>query len=334
MRQRADGNETGAGGGERRHDRSSVTPPEISVCARPRVRATASRISSSVRLSSRILSAPACKRLVDLREALRLDLDRQPGAMLPGPIDRRLDASGEPDVIVLDQDRVEQSGAMVGGAAGAHRVFLDHAKRRRRFSRVEHDDPPAGRVDESARACRDAREPLEKIERGALGGQQRRGRARHFRDFFACPAPLAVAALRAEKGVGSLRTTVRFGVFAACRKASNATSSPAMTQSAFTRNTPRARCDGDTVAAVVTSPVPNVLVKGAADDVAVQPGIERLDHDAAGSGSRRAPAAPVVALHGDLARFARRQLERLDAQGGAQVGLDRRASGRAAHARP
>ena len=43
---------------------------------------------------------------------------------------------------------------------------------------------------------------------------------------------------------------------ATCRNASNATSSPATTQSALARNTPRARCDDETVAAVVMSPSP------------------------------------------------------------------------------
>ena len=69
--------------------RSSVTPPEISVCARPRVRPTASRISSSERLSSRICLGAGGERLVDLREALRFDLDRQARAILPHPLDGR-----------------------------------------------------------------------------------------------------------------------------------------------------------------------------------------------------------------------------------------------------
>ena len=78
-----------------------------------------------------------------------------------------------------------------------------------------------------------------------------------------------------------------------------------MTQSAFTRNTPRARWDGDTVAAVVMSPVPDVLLERAPDDVAIQRRIERLRHDAAGSAPRRGSPlrARFVALHGDLARL-------------------------------
>jgi hypothetical protein len=39
--------------------RSNVTPPEISMRARPRMRSTAPRMSGTLRLSSMITSAPA-----------------------------------------------------------------------------------------------------------------------------------------------------------------------------------------------------------------------------------------------------------------------------------
>jgi hypothetical protein len=59
-------------------------------------------------------------------------------------------------VVVLDQDRVEQSDAVIRRAAGADRVFLQRAQRRRRLARVEDGDAPAARLDESPRHRGDA----------------------------------------------------------------------------------------------------------------------------------------------------------------------------------
>ena len=50
---------------------------------------------------------------------------------------RLRDAAGETDVVVLDQDAVVEAAAVVGAAAGAHRVLLERAQRRRRLARVE-----------------------------------------------------------------------------------------------------------------------------------------------------------------------------------------------------
>ena len=50
----------------------------------------------------------------------------------------------------------------------------------------------AGRVDEPPRERRDAGEPLQEIERRALGRQHRRRRAAHLRDDVAGLAPIAV----------------------------------------------------------------------------------------------------------------------------------------------
>ena len=160
-----------------------MTPPDISIFARPRARATASRMSAVDMLSSedrcRRRAPSAC---VDLgersaprpRSAARADARAR-------ALDGRLHAAGEPDVVVLDQHRVEQPDAMIGRAAGAHGVFLEHAQRRRRLARVEDRDAAAGRVDELPRARRDARQPLQKIERRALGDEQRPRRARRLR---------------------------------------------------------------------------------------------------------------------------------------------------------
>ena len=55
--------------------RSSVTPPETSSSARPRARSAATRTSSSEKLSSMMMSAPTREGLVELIEAVDLDLD-------------------------------------------------------------------------------------------------------------------------------------------------------------------------------------------------------------------------------------------------------------------
>ena len=72
-----------------------------------------------------MMSAPAATRLVDLLEALRLDLDRHLLARRLHLAHRLRDAAAEPDVVVLDQDPVVQPGAMVRAAAGADRVLLE-----------------------------------------------------------------------------------------------------------------------------------------------------------------------------------------------------------------
>ena len=53
-------------------------------------------------------SAPALERLVDLIQALRLDLDRHLLARRLHPLHRLGDAARQPDVVVLDQDPVVQ----------------------------------------------------------------------------------------------------------------------------------------------------------------------------------------------------------------------------------
>src|SRR5260370_15488132 len=54
--------------------------------------------------------------------------------MRTGALQYRRDAAGDRDVVVLDQDRVVESEAMVEAAAAAHRIFLQRAQARRRFA--------------------------------------------------------------------------------------------------------------------------------------------------------------------------------------------------------
>ena len=182
---------------------------------------------------------------------------------------------------------------MVRRAAGAHRVLLQRAQRRRRLARVEDRDAAAGRVDEPARARRDAREPLQEVERRALADEQRARRCRRPRRSRSPGAARARrrACARSTRTPGS-----------SCRNASNATSSPASTQSALTRNTPRARCAGDTVASVVTSPSRTSSSSARRDDVAVVSGQDPRSHH---TGFRTDSVGDwLVARDDDLARLA------------------------------
>ena len=76
--------------------RSSVTPPETSTCARPRARLTTSRRSSSEHVVGENARRARRQRLVELLEALHLDLDRHVGRRLAHPRQRRAHAAGQP----------------------------------------------------------------------------------------------------------------------------------------------------------------------------------------------------------------------------------------------
>ena len=88
-------------------------------------------------------------------------------------------------MVVLDQDGVIQAEAVVRAAAAAHGVFLQRSPSGRRLARVH--DPHRGNsgilrqpprpVREAAGLGRDARKPLEKIERRALRRQDAAGPA-------------------------------------------------------------------------------------------------------------------------------------------------------------
>ena len=172
--------------------RSSVAPPEISIPARPRTRATASRMTSVGRLSIRMTSAPASMRLIDFVETLRFDFDGKGRLLRACPCDGLADASGEPHVVVLNQHGIEEPDAMIGRASHCHGVFFERAQRWRRLSGVEHGDASAGRVHERTGARRDAGETLQKIERGALPHQESARAAAHLGDLFASGTAIAI----------------------------------------------------------------------------------------------------------------------------------------------
>ena len=172
--------------------RSSDTPPEISIFARPAMRAHGLMDLLERQVVEQDDVGAGVDRGLDVGEALRLDLDQHLLAGRLHPLDGFGDAAGEPDVVVLDQDAVVEAGAMVAAAAGAHRVLLERAQRRRRLARVEHGDPVRGGVDETPRQRGDARQALQEVERGPLRRQHQRRRAADLGGDVARLAPIAV----------------------------------------------------------------------------------------------------------------------------------------------
>ena len=192
MRQRADRHVVGAGRRELRHPRQRHAARDLGLRPARGTGATASTMSAVDRLSSRMMSAPASSASSTCAEALRLDLGRHLAVRPAHARHRRHHALRQPDVVVLDQDAVVQPAAMIDAAAGAHGVLLERAQQRRRLARVEDDDAPAGGIDELPRQRGDAGEPLQEVERRALGRQQRRRVARDTRRRR-CPARHALA---------------------------------------------------------------------------------------------------------------------------------------------
>ena len=82
-------------------------------------------------------------------------------------------------MVFFDQHRVEQADAVVGAATSAHRIFLCHAQTRQGFARVHNLGAVAGHLGHGGHKLRGAgghgAEQLQKIQGGALGGEQGAG---------------------------------------------------------------------------------------------------------------------------------------------------------------
>ena len=78
----------------------------------------------------------ACQSFVQFIDRADFDLDRKSG--LPCIFDCLADSARGRDVIVLDQDRVKESHAVVGHAPRRRRRFFETAQARRGLARVEH----------------------------------------------------------------------------------------------------------------------------------------------------------------------------------------------------
>ena len=105
---------------------------------------------------------------------------------------------------------------------------------------------PARGVDEPARAGRDARQPLQEIERGALADQQRARGAEDLGDLLAGAARYRRRALPRHAAHRRLDLPERL----------ERDVEPGEHAVGFHRNTPRAISAGATVASVVMSPSP------------------------------------------------------------------------------
>ena len=126
----------------------------------------------------------AVERLVELLERVDLDLHgKTPAEARAHPADRDRDRTGDSDVVVLDQDRVVQPGAVIDAAAAGDGVLLEQAQARRRLASVLDGDARApDRVHHRRRRRRDAGQAAEQVEHHALAGQQRARAAREQRD--------------------------------------------------------------------------------------------------------------------------------------------------------
>src|SRR5581483_1996990 len=117
-------------------------------------------------------------RLEHLLERLRLDLHREACGVAVEGGERLADAARDTDVVLLDEDAVVETGAVVRAAAAADGVLLERAEPRRRLPRVEDLRAGAvGQLDEAACERRDPAEPAEQVERDTLAAEDRAGGA-------------------------------------------------------------------------------------------------------------------------------------------------------------
>ena len=86
-------------------------------------------------LSSSTIVGARGDRLVDLLEAVALDLDRATRPAVARALDRVGDADAG-EVVVLHQHEVGQRPAVVDAAAGAHRRLLERAQTGQRLAGV------------------------------------------------------------------------------------------------------------------------------------------------------------------------------------------------------
>ena len=136
--------------------------------------------------------------LFDLFQSVGLDLDFQHRKFFPRApnrggdgIRRFIPQCGE--VVVLDENHVEQTDAMILPTAASDGVFLKSPPAGRGFSGVKNlSGRPADRFNKLRGCRRNSRKPLEKIQRDALGAQDGAGRTGNFQQDFSCDNSLSV----------------------------------------------------------------------------------------------------------------------------------------------
>ena len=144
------------------------------------------------------MSAPASAACSDLLQRVGLDLDFQIWKFFARAPDRggdgvRLFVTQRGEVVVLDEHHVEQAQAMVVAAAAGDGVFLKPPPAGRGFARVENLRRRAfDGIDKLRGQGGHAGKPLDKIQRHALGAQNRARRAGNFQQSVAAVDVLAV----------------------------------------------------------------------------------------------------------------------------------------------
>src|SRR5262249_51576948 len=93
-------------------------------------------------------------------------------AVMVGPLERRNDASGERDMVVLDEYPLGEVEAMILAAAAADAVLVDGAQARDGLSRIKNTSFCTGDgIDELPSQRRDAAHTLHEIENDTLAGE-------------------------------------------------------------------------------------------------------------------------------------------------------------------
>ena len=164
-----------------------------------------------------VVEQDACRtcteRLPHLVERLGLDLDRKRSVAFGEHSERGGNPAGEAEVVLLDEDRVVETGAMVAAATAADGVLLEGAQPGSRLARVE--DRRAGAVDEideRARERRHAAQSADEVDGDALSAENGarvaldlgddRGRLRHHGSLRECRLDPRGGIERAEDGGG------------------------------------------------------------------------------------------------------------------------------------
>ena len=153
--------------------RSRVRPPEAS--------SVASAVGDRHRLGHLLVGhvveqdplAAGVEQLAQLVEVGHLDLDGDVRVGGADRLERRHDAPGREDVVVLDHGHVAEPEAVVDPAAAAHGVLLQRTPVRQRLAGVEHARLGAlERLDPAGGRGGDAGQVRGEVEGGALGGEQ------------------------------------------------------------------------------------------------------------------------------------------------------------------
>ena len=216
-------------------------------------------------LSSRIRGAPAPSASSTSSSVAALDLERQPGRVRARPAHRLAHAAGDRRVVLLDQDRVVEAGAVVGAAAGGDGRLLERAQPGRRLARVE--DPRAGALDRLGRSAPSAsRRPTAAAGSSAPSARRSGSPAR---------SPRSAAPARRSRQTPSSTSRSSSIAGSSARNVSSAGSSPNTTPGRLLGDQRRARARPRGPSPRRHVAVADVLGERAGDDVGKRVGAHR-----------------------------------------------------------